>query len=61
LDEAWHRAVAQLDDPDFSLHGELKTQRDAAFRRYLDGGGDADWDEVQRLNGLIRAEGGSQQ
>jgi DNA primase len=61
LIEAWRRAVAQVEDPDFNRHGELKTQRDAAFRRYLDGGKDADWDEVQRLNGLIRDAGGSQQ
>jgi len=61
LIEAWRRAVAQVEDPDFNRHGELKTQRDAAFRRYLDGGKDTDWDEVQRLNGLIRDAGGSQQ
>jgi DNA primase len=59
LEEAWRRAVAQLEDPDFSLHGELKLQRDAAFTRYLDSGTDADFDEVQRLNGLIRAQMGS--
>jgi len=56
LEEAWRRAVAQLEDPDFTLHGELKLQRDAAFTRYLDSGTDADFDEVQRLNGLIRAQ-----
>jgi hypothetical protein len=56
LEEAWRRAVAQLEDPDFTLHGELKLQRDAAFSRYLDSGTDADFDEVQRLNGLIRAQ-----
>jgi len=59
LEEAWRRAVAQLEDPDFSLHGELKVQRDAAFTRYLDSGTEADFDEVQRLNGLIRAQMGS--
>ncbi len=59
LEEAWRRAVAQLEDPDFTLHGELKLQRDAAFTRYLDSGTDADFDEVQRLNGLIRAQMGS--
>jgi DNA primase len=59
LEEAWRRAVAQLEDPDFGLHGELKLQRDAAFTRYLDSGTDADFDEVQRLNGLIRAQMGS--
>jgi DNA primase len=59
LEEAWRRAVAQLEDPDFSLHGELKLQRDAAFTRYLDSGTEADFDEVQRLNGLIRAQMGS--
>jgi len=56
LEEAWRRAVAQLEDPDFTLHGELKLQRDAAFSRYLDSGTDADFDEVQRVNGLIRAQ-----
>jgi len=59
LEEAWRRAVAQLEDPDFTLHGELKLQRDVAFSRYLDSGTDADFDEVQRLNGLIRAQTGS--
>jgi DNA primase len=60
LGEAWRRTVAQLDDPDFGVHGELKSQRDEALKRYLDGGADKDWDEVQRLNGLIRAQVGSQ-
>lgn len=59
LEEAWGRAVSQIEDPDFSLHGELKLQRDAAFTRYLSSGTEADFDEVQRLNGLIRAQTGS--
>jgi DNA primase len=59
FEEAWRLTVAQLEDPDFSRHGELKLQRDAAFARYLSSGADADLDEMQRLNSLIRAEAGS--
>jgi DNA primase len=59
LEEAWRRSVAQIENPDFSPQGELKLQRDAAFTRYLNSGADADFDEVQRLNGLIRAQIGS--
>jgi DNA primase len=51
----WLRTRAQLADPDFSGVGELKTQRDQALQRYLDGGANKDWDELQRLNGEIRA------
>jgi len=51
----WLRTRAQLADPDFSGVGELKTRRDQALQRYLDGAANKDWDELQRLNGEIRA------
>ena len=51
----WLRTRAQLADPDASGVGELKTRRDQALQRYLDGGAEQDWDELQRLNGQIRA------
>jgi DNA primase len=51
---AWRRAVAQLHDPETPAYGELKHRRDAALKRYLDGGAHEDWDELQRVNGLIR-------
>jgi hypothetical protein len=35
--------------------GELKSSRDRALQRYLDGGANEDWDELQRLNALIRS------
>ena len=49
----WLRAVAQLADPDLPAEGELKTRRDEALRRYLDGGAAEDWDELQRLGEAI--------
>ena len=51
----WLRTRAQLADPDSSGVGELKARRDQALQRYLDGGANQDWDELQRLNGEIRA------
>jgi DNA primase len=51
----WLRTRAQLADPDSSGIGEIKTRRDLALQRYLDGGSNEDWDELQRLNGEIRA------
>ena len=51
---AWRRAVAQFHDPETPAYGELKHRRDAALKRYLDGGAHEDWDELQRVNGLIR-------
>jgi len=50
----WLRLLAQLADPDLPLEGELKTKRDEALRRYLDGGAAEDWDELQRLGEAIR-------
>jgi hypothetical protein len=44
-----------LAEPDASGAGELKARRDSALQRYLDGGTNEDWDELQRLNGEIRA------
>ena len=51
----WLRTRAQLADPDSSGLGELKARRDRALQNYLDGGVNEDWDELQRLNGEIRA------
>ncbi|HMI98036.1 MAG TPA: DNA primase, partial [Micropepsaceae bacterium] len=51
----WLRTRAQLADPDSSGIGEIKTRRDLALQRYLDGGLNEDWNELQRLNGEIRA------
>jgi DNA primase len=51
----WLRTRAQLADPDSSGIGEIKTRRDVALQRYLDGGSNEDWNELQRLNGEIRA------
>ncbi|HEY4264138.1 MAG TPA: hypothetical protein VGM72_02385, partial [Micropepsaceae bacterium] len=50
----WLRTRAQLADPDISGAGDLKARRDSALQRYLDGGANQDWDELQRLNGEIR-------
>ena len=50
----WQRTKAQLADPDFLGVGELKAQRDAALRHYLDSGAIEDWEELQRLNGQLR-------
>ena len=50
----WLRTRAQLADPDASGIGDLKARRDLALQRYLDGGANIDWDELQRLNGEIR-------
>jgi DNA primase len=50
----WLRTRAQLADPDTSSVGDLKARRDQALQRYLDGGANQDWDELQRLNGEIR-------
>jgi hypothetical protein len=44
-----------LADPDASGIGEIKTRRDLALQRYLDGGANEDWDELQRLNAEMRA------
>ena len=54
-ESAWRRALAQLHDPELPAHGDLKARRDAALKRYLDGGAHEDWDELQRVNGLIRS------
>jgi hypothetical protein len=43
-----------LADPDFSGVSDLKARRDQALQRYLDGGSNDDWDELQRLNADIR-------
>jgi hypothetical protein len=51
----WLRTRAQLVDPDTSGIGDLKARRDQALQRYLDGGSESDWDELQRLNGEIRS------
>jgi len=51
----WLRTRAQLADRDTFGAGELKARRDEALQRYLDGGTNEDWDELQRLNGEIRA------
>ncbi len=51
----WLKARAQLADPDSSGTSDLKARRDQALQRYLDGGAEVDWDELQRLNGEIRA------
>ena len=49
------RTRAQLADPDSSGVDEvLKSRRDEALRRYLDGGSNADWEELQRLHAEIR-------
>jgi DNA primase len=52
---AWRRAMAQLHDPEHVATGDLKARRDEALKRYLDGGAHDDWEELQRLNGLIRS------
>jgi DNA primase len=52
---AWRRAMAQLLDPEHVATGDLKARRDEALKRYLDGGAHDDWEELQRLNGLIRS------
>jgi len=44
----WLRMRAQLADPESSGLGEFKVRRDSALER-------EDWDELQRLNGEIRA------
>src|SRR5262249_51149392 len=44
----WLRTRAQLADPDASGVGDLKIRRDQALQRYLDGGAEQDWDELQR-------------
>jgi len=51
----WLKTKAQLANPDFSGVGDLKARRDEALQRYLNGGLEADWDELQRLNSEIRA------
>ena len=51
----WLRTRAQLADPDSAAVGELKTRRDGALQRYLDCDSNEDWNELQRLNGEIRA------
>jgi DNA primase len=48
------RTKAQLADPDFSGVSDLKSRRDQALQRYLDGGSNDDWEELQRLHGEIR-------
>ena len=50
----WQRTRAQLADPDNGASGELKMRRDEALQRYLDRGSNEDWDELQRLNALLR-------
>jgi DNA primase len=50
----WLRTRAQLADPDLVGADDLKTRREEALKRYLDGGANVDWDELQRLNGEIR-------
>ena len=52
----WLKTKAQLADPDFTGVGDdLKARRDEALQRYLNGGSENDWNELQRLNGEIRA------
>jgi DNA primase len=49
------RTRAQLADPDSSgVDESLKSKRDQALQRYLDGGSNADWEELQRLHAEIR-------
>jgi DNA primase len=49
------RTKAQLADPDVSGVDELlKARRDQALARYLDGGSNTDWEELQRLQAEIR-------
>jgi len=49
------RTRAQLADPDSSGVDEvLKSRRDHALQRYLDGGSNADWEELQRIHAEIR-------
>ncbi len=49
------RTRAQLADPDSSGVDELlKSKRDQALQRYLEGGSNADWEELQRLHAEIR-------
>jgi hypothetical protein len=51
----WHRTRARLADPDASGVDDLKSRWAQAKQRYLDSGAQEDWDELQRLNGQIRA------
>ena len=51
----WARTRAQLADPDSAGAGDLKASRDEALQRYLDGGANADWEELQRVNAAIRS------
>lgn len=55
VEETWQLTLVQLTDLDFSLNGELKSQRDEALMRYVNSRTDADLDELQRINGLIWA------
>lgn len=49
------RTRAQLADPDSAgVDESLKSRRDQALQRYLDGGSNADWEELQRLQAQIR-------
>jgi DNA primase len=49
------RTRAQLADPDSSgVNEALKARRDQALERYLDGGSNSDWEELQRLQAEIR-------
>ncbi len=50
----WLRTRAQLADPDLIGADDLKARRDESLKRYLDGGANEDWDELQRLNAEIR-------
>ena len=55
------RTRAQLADPDITGVDELlKSRRDQALQRYLDGGANADWEELQRLHAEIRKLAGSE-
>ncbi|MGQ0741805.1 MAG: DNA primase [Alphaproteobacteria bacterium] len=55
LDGRAARAIAQLRDPELPEQGDLKLQRDEALKRYLEDGAESDWEELQRLNDLLRA------
>ena len=50
----WHYAMAQLRNPDLPMLSDLNVKRDQAFQRYLEGGTEADWSELQRLSEEIR-------
>jgi DNA primase len=54
----WLEALARLRDPECPAsllpEGDLKARRDEVLQRYLDQGSDEDWNELQRLIGLIR-------